>query len=55
MNSEIKSGTLAGTTLSILHLLPWDRLLETIVLAAVGASASFLVSKLWHYFFKPKR
>ena len=53
MNS-IKSGTLAGATLSILHLLPWDKLLETIFLAAVGASASFLVSRLWHHFFKAK-
>ncbi|WAC42233.1 hypothetical protein [Pedobacter sp. SL55] len=53
MNS-IRSGTLAGATLSILHLLPWDKLLETVFLAAVGASASFLVSRLWHRFFKPK-
>lgn len=54
MSSGIRSGTLAGMVLSILHLLPWDKLLETIFLAAIGASASFLVSRLWHCFFKPK-
>jgi uncharacterized membrane protein len=43
-NTETKTGTFGGTLLVLLFQLNWSNLLQTAVIAAVGAATSFLVS-----------
>jgi len=45
-DGSTRTGTLGGTVLVILLQLDMAQLLETIVLAAVGAAVSFMVSIL---------
>ncbi|MEH6306170.1 hypothetical protein RYH73_10985 [Olivibacter sp. CPCC 100613] len=46
MRHDLKTGTLFGTLLSALPHLGADELLKTTILAALGATVSFLVSLL---------
>ena len=42
-------GLTGGTILSMVHTFSVSRILETIVFAALGAAASYLISKLMRY------
>lgn len=44
MRHELKLGTATGTLLSALPQINTDELLKTVILAAVGAIVSFLIS-----------
>lgn len=44
MRHDLKLGTAGGTLLSTLPFIGTDELLKTVVLAAVGATVSFVVS-----------
>ena len=44
MNHSLKTGTLSGTILTILASLAWADIERTVVLGAIGAAVSFLVS-----------
>ncbi|MBC7937966.1 MAG: hypothetical protein H7Y86_21675 [Rhizobacter sp.] len=48
-NASTKSGTLGGTLLVLLFQLSLPELLQTIIVAAVGATTSFLVSMCLRY------
>ena len=43
-NGSTRSGTLGGTLLVLLYQLSWTGLLQTAIVAAVGATTSFLIS-----------
>lgn len=45
-NLQLRIGTGSGTLLSILGTLGMDDILKTILLAAIGATVSFLVTSL---------
>ena len=51
-------GTLSGTVLSIIASIDYQDILKTIVLAAVGAAVSFVVTKglkwVWIFFTRRK-
>jgi len=53
MKAELRYGTAGGTLLSALPLLGQD-VCETILLAAIGATISFLVTKLLQKWFKKR-
>lgn len=55
MRHELKLGTAAGTLLSALPQIGTDELLKTAILAALGATVSFLVSVLLRWLRKPRR
>jgi uncharacterized membrane protein YjjP (DUF1212 family) len=42
----VQAGTLGGTLCSIWNSLDWTNVLHTMLMAAVGAIVSYLVSKL---------
>jgi hypothetical protein len=44
---DLKMGTAAGTIFSMVLMVNWQSILDTAILAAVGASVSFGVSMLW--------
>lgn len=46
---NLKAGTTAGTLLTLVCTVNVDSLFETVILAAIGASVSFLVSLFWKY------
>jgi uncharacterized membrane protein YgaE (UPF0421/DUF939 family) len=46
-SNSITTGTLGGTVLCMVPHISSDDLSNTIILAAVGASVSYLVSYLW--------
>ena len=45
-NSSLKTGTIGGTLISILASITWMDIEKTIVMAAIGATVSFLMSLL---------
>jgi hypothetical protein len=45
--SNTGTGTVCGTLLSILPNIHLDDLLQTVILAAIGASVSFIVTLTW--------
>ncbi|RYY70768.1 MAG: hypothetical protein EOO13_05490 [Chitinophagaceae bacterium] len=45
-NASTRSGTLGGTVLALLFQINWSGLVNTAIVAAVGASTSFMVSVL---------
>ena len=45
-HQNTKAGTLGGTCIAILSSLTQDDLIKTILLAAIGAAVSFMVSML---------
>jgi len=53
-NISLRTGTAAGTFLSILPNLFSEDVLKTIILAALGASVSFTVSLLLKWIIKSK-
>ena len=53
-NISLRTGTAAGTFLSILPNLFSEDVLKTIILAALGATVSFTVSLLLKWFMKFK-
>lgn len=53
-SADVKVGTFSGFCLSLFGLMPFERILETTVLAAVGAVVSILVSRLMQHLFKRK-
>ncbi len=55
MRRDLQLGTVAGTLLCTLPVLGADELLKTAILAAVGATASFLVSWLLRTLSKRRR
>lgn len=42
--NRIKMGTATGTLFSMVFMVSWQNILDTAILAAVGASVSFCVS-----------
>ena len=48
-NSNTKSGTLGGTIIALLFQVSWSGILNTMIVAAVGAATSFLVSMGLNY------
>lgn len=55
MRHDLKLGTAAGTFLSAVPHIGTDELLKTAILAAVGATVSFVVSFVLHRLRKPRR
>jgi len=55
MRHELRLGTAAGTLLSALPHIGTDELLKTAILAAVGATVSFMVSLLLRWLRRPRR
>jgi hypothetical protein len=53
-NISIRTGTVSGTFLSILPNILSEDIAKTIILAVVGATASFMVSLLLKWLTKPK-
>jgi hypothetical protein len=53
-NISLRTGTVAGTFLSILPNLFSEDVLKTIILAALGATVSFMVSLLLKWIIKFK-
>ena len=53
-SADVKVGTFSGFCLSLFGLMPFERIVETIFLAAVGAVVSLLVSRLMQQIFKKK-
>ncbi|MDR0228936.1 MAG: hypothetical protein LBI72_07720 [Flavobacteriaceae bacterium] len=45
-NSSLISGTLTGTTFTLLPLIDWTDVIKTVILAALGALVSCVVSVL---------
>ena len=43
-HSSLKTGTICGTLLSILGAITWTDIEKTLVLGAIGAAVSFIVS-----------
>jgi hypothetical protein len=54
MNGEAKAGIIGGTFLSILPSLTNEDLIKTVILAAIGAFVSFLVSHALKKLFQDK-
>lgn len=54
-NVDLRMGTLAGTVLSVSLTMNIGNLLETVILAAIGASVSFAVSLFWKNICKKER
>ena len=46
-NSNLTVSTVSGTLISIALTVSWENVLETAILAAVGASVSCAVSLIW--------
>lgn len=44
---NLKTGTTVGTLLSMVSTVNTGSILETVILAAIGASVSFAVSLIW--------
>jgi len=55
MRHDLKLGTAAGVLLSTLPHIGTDELLKTAILAAVGATVSFVVSLVLHRLRGPRR
>lgn len=55
MHFNLKLGTAAGTLLSAVPHIGTDELLKTAILAAVGATISFVVSFVLHRLRRPRR
>lgn len=55
MHHDLKLGTAAGTLLSALPHIGTDELLKTAILAAVGATVSFVVSLVLYRLRRPRR
>lgn len=55
MRHDLRLGTAAGTMLSALPHIGTDELLKTAILAAVGATVSFVVSLVLHRLRRPRR
>lgn len=53
-NVDTKLGTLAGTVLSVLMTMNMENILETVFLAMVGASTSFLIAVILKKIFRNK-
>ena len=53
-NADTKLGTLAGTVLSVLMTMNMENILETVFLAMVGASTSFLIAVILKKIFRNK-
>lgn len=53
-NADTKLGTLAGTVLSVLMTMNIENILETVFLAMVGASTSFLIAVILKKIFRNK-
>jgi len=53
-NVDTKLGTLAGTVLSVLMTMNIENILETVFLAMVGASTSFLIAVILKKIFRNK-
>ena len=53
-NISLRAGTVSGTFLSILPNILSEDIAKTIILAVVGATASFMVSLLLKWLTKPK-
>jgi hypothetical protein len=53
-NLSLRAGTVSGTFLSILPNILSEDIAKTIILAVVGATASFMVSLLLKWLTKPK-
>jgi hypothetical protein len=47
-------GTISGTLLSVI-LMNESSLINTLIVASVGATTSFFVTKLWGYIFPKKK
>ena len=43
-HSSLKTGTICGTVLTILGAISWTDIEKTLVLGAIGAAVSFIVS-----------
>lgn len=54
-NTELKAGTYSGICLSLFGFMPLAQILETALLAAVGAVVSILVSRLLQWLLKRKQ
>ena len=54
-NISLKAGTATGTVLSIFGNIFYEDILKTIILAVIGASASFMVSLLLKWLIKFKK
>ena len=54
-NAELRVGVLSGLCFSLFGQLPIGDLLETALLAAIGAIVSFIISRILQWLFKPKR
>jgi len=52
---DLKLGTAAGTLLSAMPYIGTDELLKTAILAAVGATVSFVVSLVLHWLRRSRR
>ena len=50
-----KAGTFGGTLLVVLLQIQTAELLKTAILAAIGATASFIVSLIWRWVIKKLR
>lgn len=44
--NNVRSGTLGGTLCSLGNTLDWTTLIDTAVVAAIGAAVSYIVSRL---------
>lgn len=53
-NADTKLGTLAGKVLSVLMTMNMENILETVFLAMVGASTSFLIAVILKKIFRNK-
>lgn len=45
-NASTRSGTLGGTLLALLFQINWPGLLNTMIVAGVGATTSFIISMI---------
>lgn len=52
MNNNIKAGTITGTVLVLLSEIDTGHLLSTVLLAATGATTSYLVAALLRFISK---
>ena len=53
--SNVQLGTLGGTLCSVWNSFDWGNMLQTAVLAAVGATVSYLVSSVLEGRRRPRR
>ncbi|GGG52074.1 hypothetical protein [Bizionia arctica] len=51
-NINTKAGILGGTLLSMVFNISLDDILFTVVMASIGASASYVVSKFLNFIFR---